>query len=389
MAIESLIRREFPLREGLIHLNHAAVGPWPRRTADAVIQLAEENCRRSSEDFLGWLRVVTRLRERVARLINASGPDDIALVKNTSEGLSFVANGLEWRRGDNIVSIREEFISNRIVWEALGPQGVELRAVGADAGSALAERLCEACDKRTRLMAISSVQFGDGLRVDLDRLSAFCRDQGILLCVDAIQSLGALRHDVRAVPVDFLIAGSHKWLLSPEGVGIFYCSPAMREQLRVSEYGWHMVEAVADFDRRDWEPAHSARRFECGSPNRLGLHGLEASLSLFEEVGPERIEQRVLSAADRLRTGLERVDGVRVISNAAPACRSGIVTFRCSGHDRVDVARALARRGVLCAARGGGVRFAPHFHLREAQLDQAVEHLREVLAGCAGGSPSL
>src|SRR5512139_453440 len=196
---EKAFTSEFALNDGLIHLNHAGVSPWPRRTAEAVKAFAEENVNCGSLQYDRWLRVEHELREQLRLLLNAPSAADIALVKNTSEALSFVAGGIDWHWGDNIVTTDEEFPSNRIVWEALADRGVELREAAvanlADPEASLFSRV----DGRTRLIAVSSVQFGSGLRMDLKRLGDFCRDRMILFCVDAIQSIGAVRFDVQAI----------------------------------------------------------------------------------------------------------------------------------------------------------------------------------------------
>jgi cysteine desulfurase/selenocysteine lyase len=221
---------EFPQREDLIYLNHAAVSPWPLRTAETVKRFAEENVREGSRHYPEWLQVEQRLRERLARIINAQSADDIALLKNTSEALSVVAYGLDWRPGDNVVITNQEFPSNRIVWESLQRFGVELRAADLSHGETAEDAMMALADERTRLVAVSSVQYGTGLRMDLPRLGGFCRAHRILFCVDAIQSVGALRFDVQAMQADFVAADGHKWMLGPEGLALFYCRAELQEQ---------------------------------------------------------------------------------------------------------------------------------------------------------------
>ncbi|MFM1892165.1 MAG: hypothetical protein RLZ44_1242, partial [Pseudomonadota bacterium] len=285
---------EFPLAPDLAYLNHAAVAPWPRRAAAAVARFAEENLHQGARHYPAWLEVEQRLRERLARLLNAPSPDDIALLKNTSEGLSVVAHGLAWSAGDNVVGIHADFPSNRVVWESLGRCGVRFRGVDLNAAADPEQALIAACDRDTRLLAVSSVHYATGLRLDLERLGRHCRAHGILFCVDAIQSLGALPLDVQALGVDFVAADGHKWLLGPEGIAVFYCRPELRERLTLHQFGWHMLAHPGDYERLDWQPAASAKRFECGSPNMLGIHGLEASLALLQAVGPDKVMQCTL-----------------------------------------------------------------------------------------------
>lgn len=208
---------EFPQEPGLIYLNHAAVAPWPARTAEAVRRFAEENLRVGALHYPRWLETERSLRESLRALLNAASTDDIALLKNTSEALSVVAHGLDWRPGDVVITARQEFPSNRVVWESLREQGVEVRLADLAEADTPEEALIALADERTRLLSISSVQYGTGLRMNLARLGRFCREHGILFCVDAIQSLGGLRMDVQAIQADFVMADGHKWMLGPEG----------------------------------------------------------------------------------------------------------------------------------------------------------------------------
>ena len=371
---------EFSLAPGLLYLNHAAVAPWPKRAGEAVQRFARENVSQGASHYPAWLQVEKRLRERLARLLNAPHSDDIALVKNTSEALSFVAFGLDWRPGDQVVISDEEFPSNRIVWEALQPRGVEVLQVSL-AGSDPEATLLAACGPRTRLLAISAVQYASGLRLDLPRLGAGCRTKNVLLCVDAIQQLGAQPFDVQASDCAFAMADGHKWMLGPEGLGVFYCRSDLREQLSLHEYGWHMLEHAGDYTRSDWAPARSARRFECGSPNMLGAMALEASLSLLEEVGMPRvaalIEERVL----QLQEGLQEMPGVQLHSPLESARRAGIVTFSLDGWDSQTVFKRLMEQQVICAARGKGIRFSPHFHTTSTVIEQTLGVLNQLRQG--------
>lgn len=370
---------EFPLSDDLIYLNHAAVAPWPRRTAEAVQRFAFENMTRGAADYPAWMRTVESLRGHLAQLIGVDSSDDIALVKNTSEGLSLVAYGLEWQAGDEIVGIAGDFPSNTVVWESLAPQGVNFHGVDILAADDPEQALFDACGEHTRLLAISSVHFATGLRLDLARISLFCRTHEILLCVDAIQSLGALRLDLRETPVDFLTADGHKWMLGPEGLGVFYCRAALRERLHLHQFGWAMRAHPGNFDSPQWLPSPTATRFECGSPNMLGIHALDCSLGLLLEFGMDAIEQRVLTNNDCLRAGLAADRRIELITPDDLSRRSGIVSFRIPGLDSSAIYQRLMSAGVICAPRGGGIRFSPHFYTTQAQLERALEVLFAVL----------
>ncbi len=373
------INDEFPQIVGLRYLNHAAVAPWPRRAARAVSAFAEQNATLGARDYPEWLTVERRLRQRLTRLLNAPSSVDVALVKNTSEALSFVAFGLDWKSGDQIVISDEEFPSNRVVWEALRPLGVEVIQVSLKGADPEADLLA-ACGPRVRLMSISAVQYASGMRLDLPRLGAGCEQRGVLLCIDAIQQLGALPFDVQQNRCAFAMADGHKWMLGPEGLGVFYCRRDLREQLKLHEYGWHMLEHAGDYDRSDWEPARSARRFECGSPNMLGAMALEASLSLLEEVGMEQVARSLDERIEWLSQGLSSLKGIEALSPGQAERRSGIVTFRLDGWTNAALFERLKTEQVVCAQRGGGIRFSPHFYTPEHVIDETLGLLHDLAA---------
>lgn len=373
------LTEEFPLDEKIIYLNHAAVAPWPRRTVEAVEHFAHDNMIHGSLGYPHWLKTEQKLRDQLCTLINAPSSDDIALVKNTSEALSFVAYGLDWKPGDNIVTSNQEFPSNRVVWESLADKGVELRQADLNSKESPEEALFSLVDKNTRLLTISSVQYGTGMRMALNRIGQFCSEHNILFCVDAIQSVGALQVDVQRCSIDFLAADGHKWMLGPEGLGVFYCRSRLRDKLKLSQFGWHMVEKAGDFDATEWQPAKSARRFECGSPNMLTIHALHASLSLLLEYGMEEVEKAVLANSDHLIKSLNAMDGIDLITPAEPERHGGIVTFRPTKLDHNRLYDTLSEQGVFCALRGGGIRFSPHFYSSRTKLERAIAILARII----------
>lgn len=377
MLHDSQWNDEFPQDPDICYLNHAAVAPWPKRAEEAVIAFAMENTRQGARDYPRWVQLERTLRNQFQTLLNAPSKEDIALVKNTSEALSLVAMGLDWEAGDEVLLSDQEFPSNRIPWQALENQGVCIRQVslrGEDPEAAL----IAAMGPSTRLLSISSVQYASGLRMDLQRLGRACRERDILFCVDAIQSLGALPLDVQAIDCDFAMADGHKWLLGPEGLGVFYCRKSARERLKLMQFGWHMVEALGDYDREDWVPASSARRFEPGSPNTLAQHALSASLGLLLEVGADRIQQALQQRTAYLLHSISALPGARILSPTLPERRAGIVTFSLANTDNNWLHKELMNAGVICATRGGGVRWSPHFYTPQQVLDQALNVLNDL-----------
>lgn len=378
MSLDALIATEFPQDPGLIYFNHAGVGPWPQCTARAVQAFAEENVRSGARNYAAWAHKERELKVQLQKFINAPSPDDIALVSSTSAALSVVACGIDWRWGDNVVGPAGEFPSNRIPWQAQRKWGVGYRAVpltGPDPEAAL----LSACDQQTRVLAVSSVQFGTGLRLDLARLGEGCRKRRILFCVDAIQSLGVLPLDIQQTGVDFAMADAHKWLLGPEGIALFYCRPDLRPQLELRQFGWHMAENAGDYDAMEWRPATSSRRFECGSPNMTGIHALSASLGLLIRAGADEIARRVIANSSYLIEKIKSISGTELLTPEPEGRRAGIVTFRFPGRNHEELRQKLAQSGVICAHRAGGLRFSPHFYNSTAQIDSLLEILISIL----------
>ena len=370
------IAAEFPSLERWTYVNHAAASPWPSRTRRAVERFAAWNHQDGPANFRDWVANEQALRERVARLLGAT-PDgsDIALVPNTTEGVNIVARGLDWRPGDNLVTATEEFPTNRMAWEALEARGVALRPVNLRTSTDPEADLLAAMDGRTRILAVSSVRWTDGFRLDLGRLGTACRTSGVLFFVDAIQQFGALRIDVEAEQIDCLAAGGHKWQMAPEGLGVFYCSEAWRERLEPLKQGWRMLERPFSFDEEE-RPVHAGgARFEPGTPNTLGQFALNASLSLQEDWGQDWIERRILANTRRLLEGLRILPGFETVTDSRPDRWSGIVSVRPRHTSSRAVVAALAERRVVAIPRGEWVRLSPHAYQAEAATDRVLNAL--------------
>jgi selenocysteine lyase/cysteine desulfurase len=367
---------DFVLDESIIYLNHAAVSPWPRRTAEAVKAFATENALFGARHYGVWVDTERELKSQLCRLINAASVDEIALLKNTSEALSIVAYGLSWMPGDNVVITDQEFPSNRIVWESLAKFGVETRAAGLSGDASPEDAILSCIDPHTRLVSLSSVQYATGLRLDLEKIGAVCREHDILFCVDAIQSLGAVSLDVQACQADFVMADGHKWLMGPEGVALFYCRTGIMDRLDLQQYGWHMVEEQGNYNNPAWHLAATARRFECGSPNMTGIHALNASLSLIHETGMPAIEQRVTENSRYLIDYISAHTGdFELVTPPGYQRYAGIVTFRPLHGTSGALHERLQNENIICALRGGGIRFSPHYYTPREQLDRALRLL--------------
>jgi len=370
------LNEEFPLDSSLIYLNHAAVSPLPKRTVETLQLLIQEMMFQGAKNYPQWQLKENLLREQLRDLINAPTSNDIALLKNTSEAISTVAYGLDWKKGENVVITDQEFPSNRIVWESLEKYGVITKKALISNIEEPEEALFQLVDEKTRLISVSAVQYASGLKMDLKKIGLFCKKHQILFCVDAIQHLGALQFDVQAIQADFVMADGHKWLLAPEGLALFYSTPQAREKLELKQYGWRSIENVGNYDVLEWQLPDSARKFECGSPNMIGIHALSSSLSLFLEIGLIEIEKKILENTHFLLNLLKQIPDIKIISPQQRERCSGIVTFK---HDKKDnnlLFEQLKQHNIICAQRGGGIRFSPHFYTSKLQLEQAVEIIK-------------
>ena len=364
-------RSQFPVTGSLVYMNHAAVSPLSRRVRDAMVGLLDEVHQRGAENWQQWVRAYDSARHSLARLLNAES-SEIALTKNTSEGVSTFANGLEWRPGDEIVSIEGEFPSNYYAWKALEKRGVVLRLVQPEQGRVSYESIVSALSSRTRVVAVSFVDYLSGFRLNLEKLGQACAAHGCLLFVDAIQGLGAFPLDVKAAQIAGLAADGHKWLLGPEGAGALYVNRQVMERVTPTEVGWWGVRHWADFTKRELSWRDDARRYECGTLNTVGFYGLGAAVDFLLEVGIPNIAERVLDLTDRLRRGLlER--GHSVFGPLTREEASGIVSFvpRQGSAERL-LDTFLANR-VQVASRCGMIRVSPHFYNTEAEIDRVLE----------------
>jgi selenocysteine lyase/cysteine desulfurase len=311
------------------------------------------------------------VRRSLARLLSAD-PGEIAFTKNTSEGISMFASGLDWQPGDEVVSIEGEFPANFYPWKALERRGVILRLAPAEQGRVGQEAILRALTPRTRVVTVSFVQYLSGFRLDLEKLGQACAAHGCLLFVDAIQGLGAFPVDVKKSNIAGLAADSHKWMLGPEGAALLYVNRQVMEWITPSEVGWTTVRHWSDFSRRELSWRDDARRYECGTLNTAGIYGLGAAVNLLLEVGIPNIAERVLDLTDRLRSGLlaqgHSVFGPRVREEA-----SGIVSFVPRQGTAEHLLNLFLAHGVQVAARGGMVRIAPHFYNTEGEIDRVLE----------------
>ena len=359
----------FPVTKNLVYLNHAAVGPLSLRASEAMEHHARDQRDFGALHWRDWYAEHKALRESAARLIGAQ-PSEIAIVKNTSEGLSFVAQGIEWHERDNVVTTALEFPSNWTPWKRLEKRGVECRVAALPD----VEHIEPLIDKRTRLVTVSSVAFHNGFTADLEAIGELCASRGVRFCVDAIQSIGVLPIDVRAAKIHFLAADGHKWMCGPEGAGIFYVAGERLDELEVIENGWTNVERGGKFLGCGIEWLPDSRRFEAGSLNTNGIYGLRASIDLLLETGIETVRDLAMRVAADLSRTLEAAGwqapllGSPIVGATPPDVEKSILWYH----------RQLEERGIVTAPREGLVRFSPHFYNDESDVARVAEALGEL-----------
>ncbi len=365
-------RHQFPVAERLIYLNHAAVTPLCRPAAEAMKGLADDACLFGSLHYGDWLEAYDGLRSAAATLINAS-PDEIAITKNTSEGIATVAGGLPWRSGDRVIAFQEEFPANYYPWQRLASRGVEITWLSIYSPL---EEIAKALPG-ARLLAISYVNYLSGYRVALEGIGQLCQQHGCFFFVDAIQGMGALPLDVEASHIDALAADGHKWMLGPEGNGILYVRRSRLDEIEPVEFGWTNPASYNDYSSRDMTLRPDAGRYECGTLNTVGCYGHRAALELLLEVGVENIAPAVLRLGDQIEQGV-RAKGYEVMVKRTPETSSGIVSFRHPTIESRQIVSELKQKGITAAPRQGWVRTSPHFYISPADIDSLLGMLPSV-----------
>ena len=364
-------REMFPVTQRYAYLNHASVAALPRPVVEAVSGYLRRREQGGGLALSDWEPAVERIRRTAARFIGAQA-DEITFTGSVSHGLNIVAAGLGWQVGDNLICAETEFPANVYPWTNLRRRGVEVRFVPARENRIHVQDIEALMDSRTRLLAISFVEFGTGYRNDLGALVELCHSRGVLLCVDGIQGLGALQFDVRQTPVDFLATQAAKWMLGPMGAGFLYIRRDLLPRIEPVMTGWRAVVDREDYYRYDSPLRASGERFEAGSLNAVGLLGMEAAINLLLSVGAASFKERILGMTDALIAGL-RARGARITSPIAHRGeRSGIVCFEHPRLAAAQLAQQLEAAGVIVSLRGGAIRVSPHFYNTEADLERLL-----------------
>ncbi len=367
------VRAEFPPLERWTYLNTATFGQMPRRATEAVARHFEHRDELACSDFLSWYGDADRIRELVAQLIH-SHAEDIAFVPNVAAALAIVMTGIEWKPGDRIVTLEDEF-PDSIYWPALASASNGIEFVEAPW-----DRFYESIDERTRLVVLSEVNYVTGFRPPAAEVARRAHEAGALFFLDGTQSLGALTFDVNTVQPDIYAVHGYKWLLSPTGAAFAYVSPAVRDRLRPSVIGWRSHREWRSVDNLHHgapELAGAAEKYEGGMLTFPVLYAMAASVEMFLELGPDAVEARALGLARCTRDALRGL-GAFLPSDASPHFNSAIVAARFSV-PASPLARSLKERGVLVSARHDYLRVSTHFYNAEEDVARLVEELRELL----------
>lgn len=369
------LRALFPITERAIYFNHAAVSPPPIPTIEAVRSQLRDVAENGSLNYRSWITVKEQARMLAAALIGAR-PEQIAFMRNTSDALSTVANGLSWNPGDNLVTFRNEFPSNIYPWLRLRDTlGVEVRFCEEQDGRIDLEELIGLIDDKTRIVAISQIQYASGFRTDLERVGRAARAHDALLVVDVIQAMGVVPTNVDAELIDVAAAAGHKWLLTPEGVGLLYLSDRASERIEPTLVGWISVPDPEDYGNFEQEWNRGALAWETGTGPSALIHGLEASLQLLTEIGVSRIANHLEQLTDQLCNHMQGLN-YQIVSSRRPSEKSQIVCVRHKGGlGAMALYSHLKERGIITAPRGDRLRIAPHLYNTSEEIDEFARAL--------------
>jgi len=374
-------RTLFPhIAQGKIYLNHAATAPLSVRVLDAMTAHFQERSRGSIDSYWTDLPKKEECRAFVQRLIHAESPDRIAFTANTSDAINIVASGMPWKSGDRVLLNDMEFPANVYPYLHLRRLGVEIDHLRCASGKITPALIEAALTPRTRIVALSAVQFLTGYRADLYTIGELCRRRGVFFVVDGIQAVGAIHVDVQAMQIDALAAGCQKWQMAPHGTGFLYLTEELQSHLQQQYLGWLAVHEPWDFFNFNQPLAASARRYEGGTVNFPGIMGMHAALATLLEFGMDKIESHVLALTQILTDELQKIDGVELFSPASLHERAGIVTIKLPPQVNGNaVLQKISARNITISLRDGKLRYSPHFYNSPEEALAAVEVTRESL----------
>jgi cysteine desulfurase/selenocysteine lyase len=373
--MNEFIRSQFPATEKYAYLNSAAVSPLPTAAVEAVVSQLKDVSNNGAANFNDWVDTKNRARGLVADMLNVR-PDQIAFMRNTSDGFSSIANGIRWQSYDNIVTFEHEFPANFYAWRRIRDAfGVELRLCPEHDGRIDLEEFAGMINSNTKVVSISAVQYASGFKADLERIGRAALDVDALFCVDIIQGFGAMPFDLPAQFVDAACGGGHKWLCAPEGCGILYLSDRARERIEPTSVGWISVETPWDFEDREQPFKSTALAWESGTGSSALFYGLEQSLKLLNDAGSANINAYLSDLTDYMCDRLGRME-YDVVSSRDPAERSAITCIKHSGgRPANEIANTLDAANIVVSPRANRLRIAPHFYNNREDIDRLIDAL--------------
>ncbi|HMN17612.1 MAG TPA: aminotransferase class V-fold PLP-dependent enzyme [Ignavibacteriaceae bacterium] len=369
------IRTLFPyIKNDIIYFNHAATGPFSTLLVNAINKVLKEKSERNIDDFNSFKDVAVETKSILASMLNTV-PERLAFTDNTTNGLNFLAQSIQWKKGDRILLNDIEFPANVYPFLNLKRIGVEVDFVKSDNGKVTADMIIDAIKPGTKLISVSYVQFLSGYRIDLEKIGKNCKDNDIIFSVDAIQALGAVKLDVEKSNIDFLSCGTQKWLLGFQGLAFIYLNEKLQRKIIPANIGWLSVNNAWNLLDYQIDLKTTADVFQGGTINALGVYALNASLKLFNDFNFNEVEKRVLENSKYFLTKLASIGINGLLLNSNESELAGIVTFKIKDPDLV--VKKLEQNKIICSQRVGMIRFSPHFYNIFDEIDRVVDVLQK------------
>ncbi|MDP4190195.1 MAG: aminotransferase class V-fold PLP-dependent enzyme [Bacteroidota bacterium] len=370
-------RSYFPyLKTGKIYMNHAAISPLSKPVVDALQSYIYTRSETEIENYFSFQRIVVDTKNKLAQMINTTS-DRIAFADNTSNALNILAQSIDWKSGDRIILNDIEFPSNIYPFLNLKSYGVEIDFVKSHDGQVSFEDIEKALTPKTRLVSISHVQFLSGYKTDIEKIGQLCRQKGVIFCVDSIQALGAMREDVEKMSIDFLAAGTQKWLMSMQGLSVFYVRKELQEKLQPKFVGWTSVKDAWNLLDYDLTLREGADSFQNGTVCSIGIAALHATLDLMLSFGFDEIEKTILDNSEYFIEKLSDIGLNPILKGIERKYLSGIVSFK--SEKAQEIFDELEKRNIVAAVREGVVRFSPHYYNNHEEIDKVVMTLKEII----------
>jgi cysteine desulfurase / selenocysteine lyase len=369
-------RSYFPyLKNWIIYFNHASTGPITTKVKERIESFLKERSEDKIDDYYAFKDVADETKEMIGEMINCRG-DRIAFLDNTTNGIIWLAQGVDWKPGDRIILNDVEFPANIYPFLQLKEKGVEVEIIKSTNGIVTAEEVIDAIKPETKLISISFVQFLSGYRIDLEKIGKVCKENGIIFSVDSIQGLGAVRLDVEKCNIDFLANGTQKWLLGLQGLAFIYIRKELQDKMKSAPIGWLAVKNAWNLLDFDLTTKETAERFQPGTLNNLGIYAFNSSMKLFNEFGFDEIEKQILSNSKYFIDELAMIGYNSPLLSLPEKHLSGIVSFKSDNAQKIF--EILSQKKIVCSLREGYIRFAPHFYNTKQEIDFVVDTMKNI-----------